>query len=159
MALTPLVGDMEGISTRNDAWKQEDVTAKRKKNTFYSMDKDEARLRRAISDRAKDRRQLRWRRSDAIPNTLASMLKNYFKDDPQSMKQLEDSRLILSWPRIVGEAIAKVTEALRIRDNRLFISVQDPLWRQELLFQKHVLLKRIRAEFPKSNVRDIFFGG
>ena len=123
------------------------------------MNRDEQRLRKAISDRAKDKRQLRTRRQyrEAVPDTLSNCLKQYFKSEPESVRQLEESQLIISWPRIVGEAVAQVTEALRVRDGRLFVVVHDPLWRQELVFQKNILLQRLRAEFPKSKVRDIFF--
>ena len=116
-------------------------------------------LKRIYALRLKDRRQLRPRKPQRPVDRLSNILRIFFKNTPGTAKKMEESHLLLSWPRIVGETVARVTTASAIRDGKLVVRVSDPLWRAELTFQKSKLLDRIGQEFPRMRIKDIFFTG
>ncbi len=63
------------------------------------------------------------------------------------------------WPDLVGPEIAGHTRVLKIDAGRLFVLVDSPAWRQELLFQKDVFIARINEELAEELVSDIMFTG
>lgn len=116
-------------------------------------------LTRLLEMRRRDRKQMRFRkpRVEVIPDKCSQILKQLFQNAPQTIKHIDESRVIISWGEIVGEAVARVTTAQRIRDGKLFVKVADPLWRSELSFQKTMILKRMIKAFPRLKITDIFF--
>ncbi len=110
--------------------------------------------------RRKDRQQAttkRRRQGDALPNSFAALLGQFFKGDPEALAQIEQSKAIDAWPRYVGEAASRVSKAARIRNGTITIVVTDPMWMQELSFQKKFLLTKYQEEFPKLGIRDMYF--
>jgi predicted nucleic acid-binding Zn ribbon protein len=47
------------------------------------------------------------------------------------------------WPEIVGEQIARRTQAVRFEDGILYVAVPDAAWRQELAMQTENILREI----------------
>lgn len=48
------------------------------------------------------------------------------------------------WPEIVGEQIARRTQAIRFEDGILYVAVPDASWRQELAMQTENILREIQ---------------
>jgi predicted nucleic acid-binding Zn ribbon protein len=61
------------------------------------------------------------------------------------------------WPSIVGETIARVTQCTEARDGLLYVKVSSSAWRQELMFVKQEILKKIKQTTRCSTIRDILF--
>lgn len=61
------------------------------------------------------------------------------------------------WPGIVGEQIARVTKADHIEGDKLFVRVTLATWRNELVFLKKDLIKRINDEMKQEIIKDIIF--
>jgi predicted nucleic acid-binding Zn ribbon protein len=123
-------------------------------------DKFEKELIELQKKRRKDRQQAttkRRRQGDALPNSFASLLTQFFKADPEALTQIEHSKALDAWPRYVGDVAARASKAARIRNGTLTVVVKDPMWMQELSFQKRNLLAKYQAEFPKLGIRDIYF--
>ncbi|OQX87098.1 hypothetical protein B6D60_04710 [candidate division KSB1 bacterium 4484_87] len=72
-------------------------------------------------------------------------------------KEVQRSQLLVDWPEVVGEQIAKVTEAERIEDRILFIKVKHSVWRNELYFRKADLIKKLNKHAGQNLVKDIRF--
>ncbi len=72
-------------------------------------------------------------------------------------KNLEEYRAITSWQEVVGEQIAKVTQAQRMENGVLFVSVATAPWRAELSMRRLEILQRINAMLGKSVVKEIRF--
>jgi predicted nucleic acid-binding Zn ribbon protein len=85
------------------------------------------------------------------------VLRKYFSRNEKFLGNIERSQAVLAWPRVVGESVAAVASAVRVRDGKLFVRVCDPLWACELSFQKSMILARYAKEFPALGLRDIFF--
>jgi predicted nucleic acid-binding Zn ribbon protein len=72
-------------------------------------------------------------------------------------KNLEDYQVITSWPDLVGEQIAKVTQAQRMENGVLFIGVSTAPWRAELSMKRMEIMQKINGIFGKSVVKEIRF--
>jgi len=64
---------------------------------------------------------------------------------------------VTGWSEIVGEAISKETRALKIDGDTLVVKVYKAAWRQQLIFMKEELLKKIRINLGDGSVEDIRF--
>ncbi|MBI3872972.1 MAG: DUF721 domain-containing protein [candidate division Zixibacteria bacterium] len=65
------------------------------------------------------------------------------------------------WAELVGSEIAAHAKAVKIETGRLFVSVDEPAWRQELMYQKPAILAKLNAEAGGNEpvVTDIMFIG
>ncbi len=61
------------------------------------------------------------------------------------------------WAEVVGEKIAKVTEAKDVREGRLFVKVENSVWRNELYYIKQELIKELNLRLGQNIVNDIVF--
>jgi predicted nucleic acid-binding Zn ribbon protein len=59
------------------------------------------------------------------------------------------------WDTIVGEPIAKHAKAIKASYGKLYIAVDSPAWRNELLFQKQELLDRVNSHLTNSKIKEI----
>ena len=87
---------------------------------------------------------------------IKDLLSNYFKGN--NFKEINDTiNLNKSWNKIVGETISKNTEIIGIKNGKISIKTSNPIWRNELTFQKEDLLNRIKKEKPKLKIKEIDF--
>ena len=90
------------------------------------------------------------------PKTLKEILSNYLKG--VDFKDINTSiNLERSWKKIVGETISKKTEIISCKNGKIIIKTTNPVWRNELTFQKHDLLIKIKKEEPELNITEIIF--
>ena len=90
--------------------------------------------------------------SDAI--TLGEALKQFLeksriKNSIQSM-QIEDH-----WLKLMGETIAKYTDRIEIKNGTLFIYTEVAPLKNELVFQKELIIKRINESLGDNVVKDV----
>jgi predicted nucleic acid-binding Zn ribbon protein len=62
---------------------------------------------------------------------------------------------VARWDTIVGEPIAKHAKAIKVAYGKLYIAVDSPAWRNELLFQKQELLDRVNSHLTNSKIKEI----
>ncbi len=89
---------------------------------------------------------------DAI--SLGDALKKFLetsrlKNEMQSLK-VEDH-----WERIMGTTIAGMTQKIEVRDKTLFIYTQVAPLRNELVYQKELILQRINEAMGEKAVHDV----
>ncbi len=94
--------------------------------------------------------------SNHQPRKLGELIKEFTSRDGISEK-LRSYEVVGEWEEIVGETIGKNTEILRIENGTLYIQAKNSAWRNELIFVKPAILKRIKERYPTSGVEDIFF--
>ena len=90
--------------------------------------------------------------SDAI--SLGEALKKFLeksriKNSIQSM-QIEDH-----WLKLMGETIAKYTDRIEIKNGTLFIYTEVAPLKNELVFQKELIVKRINESLGNDVVKDV----
>ena len=87
---------------------------------------------------------------------IKDLLSDYFKGS--DFKEINETiSLNKFWNKIVGKTISKNTEIVSIKNGRISIKTSNPIWRNELTFQKEDLLNRLKKEEPKLNIEDIEF--
>lgn len=87
-----------------------------------------------------------------LKSALEKLLKAYGID-----KKVKAYSVIDDWPEIVGEKVAKNAVAERIESGKLFVRVKSSVWRQEMLFQKQDIIKKINTKYREEIVKDIIF--
>ena len=65
--------------------------------------------------------------------------------------------IVRKWPVIVNGRFAEETSCERVENGILYVKVFSAPWRQEAVYRKRDLLKRIRKEFGCSTIKDIVF--
>lgn len=72
-------------------------------------------------------------------------------------ERLRKQSAVTKWPEMVGEIIARETEALRIDGDTLVVKVYQAAWRQQLIYFKDELLSKLKTELGDDSVEDIRF--
>ena len=94
----------------------------------------------------------------AKPESIASIIARGLKElgIARKVKQASIEHL---WPDLVGPDIAAHTRVLKVDLGRLFVAVDSPVWRQELLYHRSDFLRKLNTELGESVVTDIMFTG
>ena len=90
--------------------------------------------------------------SDSI--SLGAALKQFLeksrmKNDIQSM-QIEDH-----WEKIMGNTISKYTDKIEIRNGTLFIYTKVAPLKNELVFQRDLIIQRINESMGEKTVNEV----
>ena len=72
-------------------------------------------------------------------------------------KYIEKGNAMLLWSSIVGKKIDKETETKSIKNGVLTVKASNPIWRNELMFQKKDIIQKINKNLKKTIIRDIRF--
>ena len=88
--------------------------------------------------------------------SIKELFSDYFKGS--DFKEINETiNLNKSWNKIVGKTISKNTEIANIKNGKITIKTSNPIWRNELTFQKEDLLNRLKKEEPEINIKEIEF--
>ncbi len=90
------------------------------------------------------------------PRSLADIIKEFTQDENVSSR-LRAYQVVGDWEKIVGTLIARNTEISRIENGILFVKTSNSTWRNELVFMKQAIMRKIRDNYPDSGIDDIFF--
>ncbi len=72
-------------------------------------------------------------------------------------KKMKHFSVITSWAEIVGEQIARVTEAERIENGILFVKTATAPWRNELMMRRLEIMEKVNAAAGSKVVKEIRF--
>jgi len=72
-------------------------------------------------------------------------------------KAIQQNQAVSRWADIVGERIAQISTADRIENGVLYVKVNSPVWRNELVFMKGNLINSVNDALAKNIVKDIKF--
>jgi predicted nucleic acid-binding Zn ribbon protein len=64
---------------------------------------------------------------------------------------------ITCWAEIVGEKLAEKSTAIRVEKDVLKVKVISAPWRNELVFFKQDILKKIAEKIGEGKINDIYF--
>jgi len=86
--------------------------------------------------------------------SLGDALKQFLKTSrlKGSMQALQIEEI---WEQLMGKTIAKYTDKIHIHGNTLFISTTMAPLKQELLYQKETILKRVNEALGESVVKEV----
>ena len=72
-------------------------------------------------------------------------------------KKMRQVSIITSWSEIVGQQIAKVTEAERIENGILFVKTKSAAWRNELTMRRLEIMEKVNSSAGSKVVKEIRF--
>jgi len=88
--------------------------------------------------------------------TLGNVLNNLIKDLGIEEK-IDENKAIAIWPEIVGTNVSCNSEVEIVKDGILFVKVKSDVWRNELIFLKLDLIKKLNEKIGKKIIVDIRF--
>lgn len=65
------------------------------------------------------------------------------------------TRVRALWPKLFGKTISDYTSELRIRDRKLFVSIDSAPLRQELTMGREMLRRRLNEELGEDYLREV----
>lgn len=90
------------------------------------------------------------------PEKLKTVLERIIRSKGWEKRLLEGS-ILTSWDKLFSPPLSTVAKPVKIESGKLFLEVKEPAWKNELIFQKPQILKKLN-QFTKSEVvRDILF--
>ena len=90
------------------------------------------------------------------PKSIKDVLSDFLKGS--NFKEInETTNISTAWKNIVGKTIFQNTEIKSIKNGKITIKTANPIWRNELVFQKEDLLNRLKKEEPELYIKDIEF--
>ncbi|UCG27165.1 MAG: DUF721 domain-containing protein [Bacteroidales bacterium] len=75
---------------------------------------------------------------------LKEVIKEYIRETNIEDK-LKETRLINSWEKVVGKEIARRTDKIYIKKNKLFVYFNSSVVRNELLLHRETIRKNLNA--------------
>lgn len=71
--------------------------------------------------------------------------------------KMRQATILSSWAEIVGEQIARVTEAERIENGILFVKTLNAPWRNELTMRRLEIMEKLNTAAGSKVVKEIRF--
>ena len=72
-------------------------------------------------------------------------------------ERVDRQTAVAFWEEIVGPKLAEKTKALRVEKDILKVKVASAPWRNEMVFFKEDILKKIAERIGKDKINDIVF--
>ncbi|MBX2917487.1 MAG: DUF721 domain-containing protein [Cyclobacteriaceae bacterium] len=85
-----------------------------------------------------------------IGQAIQKLLKSY-----HIKSKFDETNLIASWERLVGKVLAKHTKKLQIRNKVLFVQLDSPSLKNDLVLHKTRILEIFKTEFGPDLLTDI----
>ena len=86
--------------------------------------------------------------------TVGSILAQFLRTTGLE-KNVHRYQALQEWPSVVGERISSVTKAEKIIDGKIFVKVTSDTWRNELIYHKHEIVKKLNQKMGYQVIKDI----
>ena len=96
------------------------------------------------------------RRKTEKPSFLGDILSGYL-NQPGLRSKMREQRILDAWDRVVGKAIAEVSQPARVRNRILQVRVINSVWMQELQFHKPFMIQKLNEFLGDPAVQDLRF--
>ena len=81
---------------------------------------------------------------------LNGILKKIMSSRAELKVGLEEAKILDLWPVSVGEQIAKHAKAFQLKGSTLMVSVDHPIWKQELHANKMLALQKFNQQLNEA---------
>jgi hypothetical protein len=76
-------------------------------------------------------------------------------------ERMQELKILEVWKECVGETIAKFSRPVELKKNKLFVKVENAVWRFELSAKRNEIISRLNLllykEDKKKNIKEIVF--
>lgn len=69
---------------------------------------------------------------------------------------LDEDEIIAAWREITGELINKLTTKIFVENHCLYVKVNSPALKQELMFVRTSVLEKIKTKLPNCGLKNIY---
>ncbi|OGC75632.1 MAG: hypothetical protein A2145_00995 [candidate division Zixibacteria bacterium RBG_16_40_9] len=90
------------------------------------------------------------------PESLSSVLGNLLKKRGWERK-IKEFQALANWPKIVGPKVAENSKPVRIEGKKLFVRVENSVWKNELIFMEKEIKNKLNQSVAGEVVKDIVF--
>ncbi|MBR5350679.1 MAG: DUF721 domain-containing protein [Prevotella sp.] len=87
---------------------------------------------------------------------LSEVLQRFLRENGLETP-LQQKRLIDSWEKIAGKAVARYTQEKFIRNQTLFVKISNPALRADLSMMREELINRLNQEVGSRLITEIRF--
>lgn len=87
-----------------------------------------------------------------IRQLLNNMMKQYNMED-----KIDEVDLEANWERLMGTMIYRHTLALKVQHQKLYIKLDSPVIRQELIYGKTLIIQKVNDFAGKELIKDVVF--
>jgi predicted nucleic acid-binding Zn ribbon protein len=81
---------------------------------------------------------------------LRHIIRRILGASPSLKQGLNEAQVLELWPKAVGPQIANHAKAIKLRDKTILISVDHPVWKQELMANRMLVLKKLNETLAES---------
>lgn len=71
--------------------------------------------------------------------------------------RFDEGQVILAWPEMMGNTVAKRTESLYVRDKKLFVKINSGPVKKELSMNRSKVLELISSRFGEDVILEVIF--
>ena len=71
--------------------------------------------------------------------------------------EINQQKAIDLWGDVVGQKIKENTEPIEVQFGIMTVKTKNPVWKQELQFQKEDMIKSLNKKLMKTTIRDLRF--
>ena len=86
----------------------------------------------------------------SISEIISALMKNNGHEE-----KLAEVRIIRSWEEVLGKTVSRYTKNLYIKDRTLFVSMSSSIVRNEIMFMRDELIKRLNENAGKKVIDKI----
>ena len=72
-------------------------------------------------------------------------------------KGVSQNNALLIWKETVGEKVSQNTAPEKVESGTLYVKASNPTWRQELMFKKEEILKKLNKRLGEKTIKEIKF--
>ena len=94
----------------------------------------------------------RYKDGKTIKETLGNYLQAMGID-----KKVKETDVLSSWEEMMGDAVAKRTEKLYIKEKILYLELNSSVMRDELRYAKSTIIKRLNDKAGFEIINNIYF--
>ena len=70
---------------------------------------------------------------------------------------VSQNKALLVWDDVVGARVSENTTPEKVEAGTLYIKASNPTWRQELMFKKEDILKKLNKKLGEKTIKEIKF--
>jgi predicted nucleic acid-binding Zn ribbon protein len=71
--------------------------------------------------------------------------------------KLNELKIVHSWKKVVGDMIARHTRDLQVKNGKLFVKIDSPALKNELMYSSSVIIENLNKEAGSKVIEEIFF--
>ena len=87
-----------------------------------------------------------------IKDVLKDLIETYHLEG-----KLNEVKVIHSWQKVVGEMIARHTKDLYIKNGKLFVKIDSPALKNELIYSTSTIIENLNTEAGTKVVEEVIF--